>query len=129
MFEDSKTKFANLENQIFQELHPKVREAIKERGWTAPTPVQTLASPSILKGDDVLVIAPTGIGKTESAMLPIFSRWAETHPVPISILYITPLRALNRDLFQRLKWWASRLEMDIAVRHGDTTQYERSKQS
>lgn len=114
---------------MFEELSPKLREAIKEKGWQSPTPVQAVASPVILKGEDVLVIAPTGIGKTESAMLPIFSLWAAAKPAPISILYITPLRALNRDLFRRLKWWAERVELDLAVRHGDTTQYERSKQA
>ncbi|QQG40180.1 MAG: DEAD/DEAH box helicase [Candidatus Aenigmatarchaeota archaeon] len=114
---------------MFEELDKKLQAAIRERGWTDPTPVQKLAAPVILKGEDVLVLAPTGIGKTESAMLPIFSMWASTRPAPISILYITPLRALNRDLFKRLKWWAERLELDLTVRHGDTTQYERSKQS
>ncbi|MBI4017790.1 MAG: DEAD/DEAH box helicase, partial [Candidatus Aenigmarchaeota archaeon] len=114
---------------MFEDLHPKLQAAVKERGWTSPTPVQKLASPEILKGNDVLVIAPTGIGKTESAMLPIFSMWASTAPAPISILYITPLRALNRDLFKRLQWWCERIDADIAVRHGDTSQYERSKQS
>lgn len=115
--------------RMFEELYPKIQEAVRERGWKDPTPVQKLAAPHILNGENVLVLAPTGIGKTESAMLPIFSLWASARPPPIAIVYITPLRALNRDLFRRLVWWAERVDMEVAVRHGDTSQYERSKQA
>ncbi len=66
---------------------------------------------------------------TESVLLPIFDRFAEKEHKPISILYITPLRSLNRDLLKRILWWANRLGFDVSVRHGDTTQYERSMQA
>lgn len=47
----------------------------------------------------------------------------------ISALYITPLRALNRDLIKRLKEMSEYAGISIAVRHGDTPQSERSRQS
>lgn len=113
---------------VFDVLHPKVKEIAKERFGKA-TQVQNLAVPKILQGKNVLTIAGTGFGKTEAVMLPVFSLWLKEKPSPISILYICPLRSLNRDMFKRLIWWANKLDMEISVRHGDTTQYERSKQA
>lgn len=47
----------------------------------------------------------------------------------ISVIYITPLRALNRDLLSRLNFWSSRLGFTVEVRHGDTPAKERRKQA
>ncbi|HLD57830.1 MAG TPA: DEAD/DEAH box helicase, partial [archaeon] len=113
---------------VFENLSPELRKAVKER-FDSPTPIQLQAIPKISKGNNVLILASTGSGKTETAMLPIFDKLLIEQHNPISALYITPLRALNRNLLDRLFWWASKLNLDISVRHGDTTQYERSKQA
>ncbi|MCA1812185.1 MAG: DEAD/DEAH box helicase, partial [Halobacteriales archaeon] len=44
-------------------------------------------------------------------------------------LYVTPLRALNRDLMGRLTSWAAGLDVAIGVRHGDTSTSERARQA
>ncbi len=121
-------KEKNNKKDVFDVLHPKIKKIAKSRFGEA-TQVQNITIPQILKGKNVLTIAGTGMGKTESVMLPVFSFWLKEKPKPISALYICPLRSLNRDMFKRLLWWGNKIDMDISVRHGDTTQYERSKQS
>ncbi|HID73457.1 MAG TPA: DEAD/DEAH box helicase, partial [Thermoplasmata archaeon] len=91
--------------------------------------IQTRAIPHILAGDNVLVVAPTGVGKTESAILPALHRVLADHLEPIALLYITPLRALNRDMLRRFESWGEALEIRVAVRHGDTTRSERQRQA
>ncbi|NUE02783.1 DEAD/DEAH box helicase [Halorubraceae archaeon YAN] len=115
---------------VFTLFGDAVRSALSERGFSTPTAPQRQAIPPLVSGQNALVIAPTGTGKTETAMLPVFNAIAEAPDRDgISALYITPLRALNRDMQDRLAWWGSYLDIEIDVRHGDTTQYQRQKQA
>lgn len=115
---------------VFDYLSPPVREALEHRGFANPTAPQQAAIPPLARGEDALVIAPTGTGKTETAMLPVFDAIVKRDPqYGFSALYITPLRALNRDMLDRLSWWGETLGVRVAVRHGDTTRYERQKQA
>jgi ATP-dependent Lhr-like helicase len=114
----------------FSRLSQPVRDALSERGFTTPTEPQRRALPALTRGRDALVIAPTGSGKTETAMLPVLSAISEREPTHgIQALYVTPLRALNRDMRERLEWWGETLDIEVDVRHGDTTQYRRSRQA
>jgi len=115
---------------VFDLLNPRIRDFLREKGIEGPTPIQEKAIPVILSGKNTLVIAPTGLGKTEAALLPIFHRFLEIKPEEgTSILYITPLRALNRDMLRRTFDMGKYLGIEIAVRHGDTSQAERYRQS
>lgn len=115
---------------VFSLLSEPVREIAFELGIRRPTEPQRLAIPLILEGKNVLLLAPTGSGKTEAVLLPILSRMASEVPDGgICLLYITPLRALNRDMVRRLSTWCSRLSLSVGVRHGDTPQRERKRQS
>jgi len=113
--------------EVFNILDNRIKELAVSR-FEKPTYVQELAIPKVLDGKNVLVIAETGSGKTESVMLALFSKLIEKEHQPIALLYLTPMRALNRDLMDRLIWWCNKLDIDISVRHGDTTQYERKMQ-
>ncbi len=108
-------------NQFLESLFGKF-------GFSKLTEIQKKASPKILQKKDCLVIAPTGSGKTECSVIPIFSLLKNSKKTgKIKVLYITPLRALNRDVFRRITKYAHYYELSIEIRHGDTTQKDRRK--
>ncbi len=111
---------------IIDLLPERVRKLVEER-FTHLTPPQEKAIPLILNGRNVLIVAPTGTGKTEAAILPILAKIERGGG--IKVLYVTPLRALNRDILDRLAWWFSKVDLRIAVRHGDTSKSERRAQA
>ena len=112
---------------IFSELVEGLQKTLAEKKWT-PTPVQEASQSAIASGKDRLVIAPTGSGKTMAAMLPLLDRAIRSGWEGMSILYITPLRALNRDVDRRLEEVVSSVGLTLGLRHGDTKQSERTKQ-
>jgi ATP-dependent Lhr-like helicase len=118
---------------VWKLFSEELQEVIRERGFVKPTSIQEKGIPPIVGGKNTLLIAPTGIGKTESVLFPVFDEFVKDREKermkPISILYITPLKSLNRDLLKRILWWAGKLDFEVSVRHGDTSQYERSMQA
>ncbi|MGC8537544.1 MAG: DEAD/DEAH box helicase [Candidatus Micrarchaeia archaeon] len=94
------------------------------------TDIQKLSIPHIMREENCLVIAPTGSGKTEAVMLPILDKISKYRGnTGIHVIYITPLRALNRDMLKRMMEMCKSEGITIGVRHGDTKQSERIKQS
>ncbi|MDD5502165.1 MAG: DEAD/DEAH box helicase [Candidatus Thermoplasmatota archaeon] len=122
-----------MHKSAFDLLDKRIRDILTQKEILAPTDPQQKAIPEILAGKNTLLIAPTGMGKTEAAVLPVFHKYLnephESKGKGISIIYITPLRALNRDLMERLVKWGEKLGIEVAVRHGDTPQKERNRQS
>ncbi len=106
-----------------------------------PTPGQELAWPPIAAGENVLLVAPTGTGKTLAAFLAVLDRLlrereAGTLALGVRCVYVSPLRSLNydveRNLAAPLAAIARRLELErspitVGVRTGDTSAYERRK--
>jgi ATP-dependent helicase Lhr and Lhr-like helicase len=109
--------------------HPRLRAAVERRGFKEFTEIQQLSFGLGQRDADLLLISPTGTGKTEAALFPVLARQLSEPSPPISILYITPLRALNRDLEQRLLSLVEEVGLTAAVRHGDTSTQQRTKQS
>lgn len=107
-------------------LHQKLLELIKEKNWKGMTIVQEKALQPILEGKNTLIIAPTGFGKTEAALLPVLSSMLENEVKPVAVLYITPLKALINDLTLRIEWWASRLNFYVNRKHGEVPQKEKN---
>jgi len=105
-----------------------LEEKFHSLGFEQLTNIQKKALPIICQKIDSLIIAPTGSGKTECTVIPIFSQIKETKKQgKIKALYITPLRSLNRDIFRRIFEYAEQDDLTIQVRHGDTSQSLRKK--
>src|SRR5216117_3399954 len=114
--------------EAFSLLSPPLKGLLQETGISEPTPPQVEAIPLIAQGDNVLIIAPTGSGKTEAALIPLIDKMIRNPDRQgISLIYVTPLRALNRDLLKRLQSWSSKLGFSVEVRHGDTPAKERRR--
>ncbi|MDA4111733.1 MAG: DEAD/DEAH box helicase [Thaumarchaeota archaeon] len=115
----------------FRLLDSHVEKRYQELGWRELTPIQQKSYRLLLRGRSALLVAPTGSGKTEAAVISIFARIASmkepTEARGIKVLYITPLRALNNDIFKRLIAYAEAEGLRAEIRHGDTTSYARQK--
>ena len=88
----------------FSLFHPKVQEWIYKEGWEKLNDAQVKAAYAITKKENDLVIsAPTASGKTEAAFLPLISKLITNQKKGKQfIFYISPLKALINDQWQRL---------------------------
>jgi ATP-dependent Lhr-like helicase len=84
------------------------------------TPVQLEAIPHVLAGEDCLIASRTASGKTEAAAAPLVERLKREKWVGLSILYISPTRALVNDLFRRLEPRLVELGITIRPRTADS---------
>jgi ATP-dependent Lhr-like helicase len=106
---------------VFRSVEARVKEVIKLSGLEEPTPVQRLAIPPISDGKNVLIIAPTGSGKTEAAFLPLIDRiLKDGRPEGVNVLYVNPLKALTRDIHRRISEYATLLGLTVRPLYGDT---------
>ena len=120
----------------FDRLAPQLQGLLPALGISEPTEAQLAAVPRVLDGDNLLLIAPTGMGKTEAVTLPLLDNLLRRMDggdgearKGFQLLYITPLRALNRDMLRRIQEMGRVLGVTVGVRHSDTTQSERNRQS
>jgi len=114
---------AREEERDLRREEERILEAFKSIGYYELTDIQKKAIPVIVRRKNVLLVAPTGSGKTEAAIIPIFTLLKGNEGT--KLLYITPLRALNRDIFRRIIEYGALKGLKIAIRHGDTTSKER----
>src|SRR6478672_12523919 len=125
------------------EFHPIVRRWFTET-LGAPSAPQQAGWPAIAQGDDTLILAPTGTGKTLAAFLwELNALITDGLEAPLAnavhLLYISPLKALNNDVERNLEAPLGQLkqrfeqagetfpEIRVAVRTGDTPSSARAK--
>jgi ATP-dependent Lhr-like helicase len=110
------------------ELHPGVmHHVVNTLGWSDLRPLQRAAIEPVRAGLDCLLLAPTAGGKTEAASFPLLSEMADAQWSGLSVLYITPLRALLNNLHPRLSGYSSWVGRRVGLWHGDTSAGERKR--
>ena len=100
------------------------------RGWAArPHQLDVLAAAQA--GEDVLLIAPTGGGKTLAGFLPSLVELAAVPHAGLHTLYVSPLKALSADVARNLTAPVSGMALDISIetRSGDTSAARRHRQA
>lgn len=107
----------------------RVRAWFRTRGWT-PYPFQLDAWMAYSAGESGLVHVPTGAGKTYAAYGGPLAELLDDPGEGLKILYITPLRAVSRDIEKALKLPITELAVKARVesRTGDTSSSLRTKQ-
>jgi len=84
-------------------LNNQMLEAISFMGFEEATPVQELAVPEILKGNDLIACAQTGTGKTAAFVLPVLDNLTKDHIHKTSVLIIVPTRELAIQIDQAIQ--------------------------
>jgi DEAD/DEAH box helicase domain-containing protein len=112
-----------------EELHPSLRAALKERGFTALYSHQSSTWEHARLGEDVVVVTGTASGKTLAYNLPVLDRLVR---LPEGrALYLFPTKALSQDQKNELDTWMTFMPKDervlSATYDGDTTKSARPK--
>ncbi len=102
-------------------LSPTIQQAITDKGYHKPTPIQAQAIPAIIKGNDVMAAAQTGTGKTAGFTLPILHRLAKGQAAKANqarALIITPTRELAAQVGASVETYGHNLPLRSAVVFG-----------
>ena len=103
-------------------LCKELLRAIKEEGYTTPTPIQTESIPVILSKKDVLAAAQTGTGKTAGFTLPLLEllnkNYSKDRKSSVKALILTPTRELATQVAQSVEVYGKYLPFKSAVIFG-----------
>ncbi|WP_378954586.1 DEAD/DEAH box helicase [Pelosinus sp. sgz500959] len=106
-------------SSAFSLLDPRIQHWIWELRWTELRDVQEYAIPAILEEQDVIIAAATASGKTEAAFFPVLTRLLGMQNSQATVIYISPLKALINDQWDRLELLCEQLEIMVTPWHGD----------
>ncbi len=100
----------------FDLLSSNLQKAISDMGFEKPTPIQELSIPYALKGEDLLIQARTGTGKTGAFGIPIIERIAPDERA----LVLAPTRELAIQIRDHLRDLARRRRISVFAFYGGT---------
>lgn len=96
-------------------------------GWSSLRTLQQRAVVPVRAGADCLLVAPTAGGKTEAAVFPVLSEMVDGGWHGLTVIYVTPLKALLNNLLPRLEAYTSWAGRRAALWHGDVGDSERRR--
>ena len=112
----------------FDELAPFIRDYIYRNRWENLRNIQVAAIDVILHTDENLLLSTgTASGKTEAAFLPILTDLYNNPSTSVGVLYISPLKALINDQFERLTDLLIEADFPVYKWHGDVSDSHKNK--
>ncbi|WP_392531659.1 DEAD/DEAH box helicase [Nostoc sp. C117] len=115
-------------SDAFNRLALFIQEYIYHHQWTELRPVQIAACQVIFDTDaHLLITAATAAGKTEAAFLPVLTLLHTSPATTIGVLYISPIKALINDQFERLNDLLKEADIPVWHWHGDVSQSRKNK--
>ncbi len=102
-------------------LNPQILRAVKEEGYSEPTPIQAQAIPAVLDGKDILAAAQTGTGKTAAFTLPLLQKLSSKKGEGrryVRALVLTPTRELAAQVHQSVRTYGKYLKLKSVEIYG-----------
>lgn len=118
------------QEEAYHSLAKFIQDDIYKKRWVSLNELQVASIEAILKKDsNLLLMAGTAQGKTEAAFLPAITAIENmVHPGDgIGILYISPLKALINDQFERIEALLKDTDLHITKWHGDASLYKKTR--
>lgn len=108
-------------SDAFSRLSPALQyQIVHTLGFASLRPVQLMTIDTVLAGKNCVVLAPTAGGKTEASFFPLLSQIHEEKWNPVSVLYLSPIKALLNNQEARIEKYAGLLSRRAFKWHGDT---------
>lgn len=115
-------------DKLFGRFPQYIKNFIYENEWTSLRDVQLAAADSIFeRAENLLLTSSTASGKTEAAFFPILTLLEEEPSQSISVLYISPIKSLINDQFERLNHLLEQSGIPVTHWHGDVAQSHKRK--
>jgi ATP-dependent Lhr-like helicase len=112
----------------YRQLAPFIQDYIYEKHWEKFRGIQIKACDIILHSDDNLLLSSgTATGKTEAVFLPVLTKLYEKPSNSIGVLYISPLKALINDQFDRIDELLEKSSIPITKWHGDASKTDKDR--
>lgn len=109
-------------SNIFSRYAPFIQDYIYRNKWEELREIQVKAAEAIFDTDEnVLLSSGTASGKTEAAFLPVLTQLWENPSASVGVLYLSPLKALINDQFERLEELLEEAGIPVTRWHGDAS--------